>query len=503
MDNTMALLLSDTYKHTHCRMYPSNMTKLVSYLTPRKAMSEQYDKMVFAGIQPFIQKYLIDIFYDNFFDLPWDEVYESYTTYMSVQLGSPENYDIDRIKALYDLGYLPIEIRALPEGTVVNMGVPVVEMTNTHEDFAWVVQWIECILQAEVWSASAYATVGHEYYKVAKHWYDKTTDGANPAMAMADFGMRGMSCLEDSIKASAGWLMSFDKTSTIPALHYLDKYYSADCRKNHIGIGAVSTEHSVMGANYAIDGDEITFVKRLLTDLYPNTSFSMVSDTYDYWNMVENILPACKDEIMAHNGKLLVRPDSGDIIEITLKTIQSLWDNFGGTVNSKGYKVLDPHVGLIYGDGCTILRVKTIYEELAKMGFAANNVVFGVGAFCFHGLFDDNGKFWALTRDMWGMAMKATYGVFGDKKLFIYKDPKTDSGLKKSHKGCCRVWHDENGYHCEDQLMEYVPDDETDLRVVYGPGHVGPADTFMDSKPTNFAFHDNFEAIRERVRTAK
>lgn len=501
MDNTMAMLLSDTYKHTHCRMYPSNMTKLVSYLTPRKAMSEQYDKMVFAGLQPFIKKYLIGIFYDNFFNLPWKEVESAYVEYMNVQLGEG-NYDLDRIKALHELGYLPIEIRALPEGTVVNMGVPVVEMTNTHPDFAWVVQWIECILQAEVWSSCAYATVGYEYFKVAKYWYDKTVCGVRPEMAMADFGMRGMSCLEDSIKASAGWLMSFDKTSTIPALHYLDENYLADCAKNHIGIGAVSTEHSVMGANYALDGDEITFVKRLLTDLYPNTSFSMVSDTYDYWNMVENILPACKNEIMAHNGKLLVRPDSGDMVEITIKTIESLWKNFGGTINEKGYKVLDPHIGLIYGDGCTILRVKQIYKKLAEMGFAANNVIFGVGAFCFHGLFDDNGKFWALTRDMWGMAMKATYGVFGDTKLFIYKDPKTDSGLKKSHKGCCRVWHDEHGYHCEDQHMDYVREEDTDLKVVYSPGWVVHVDEtgLEEHKPTNLLHNQTFATIRNRLK---
>jgi nicotinamide phosphoribosyltransferase len=483
-------------------MYPKNQNKLVSYLVARKNMSPAFSKMVFEGLQPFIVDYLINGFDEQFFGQPLSYVEEEYKHYMDIQIGV-ENTEWDKVATLHKLGYLPLEIRALPEGSVVNMGIPVVEMTNTHPDFAWVVQWVECILQAEVWSASAYATVGYEYYKVAKYWYDKTVCGMRPEMAMADFGMRGMSCLEDSIKASAGWLMSFDKTSTIPALHYLDENYFADCSRNRIGIGAVSTEHSVMGANYAIDGDEITFVKRLLTDLYPNTSFSMVSDTYDYWNMVENILPACKDEIMNHNGKLLIRPDSGDMVEITIKTIESLWKNFGGTINEKGYKILDPHIGLIYGDGCTILRVKQIYKKLAEMGFAANNVVFGVGAFCFHGLFDDNGKFWALTRDMWGMAMKATYGVFGDTKLFIYKDPKTDSGLKKSHKGCCRVWHDETGYHCEDELMDYVPEENTDLKVVFAPGYVVTVDEINhieEHKPTNLVKNDNFTAIRERMK---
>ena len=108
--------------------------------------------------------------------------------------------------------------------------------------------------------------------------------------------MRGMSCMDEAVRCSASWLLSFNKTSTIPAINYIDKYYNADCKKNGIGLGAVSTEHSVMGANFSIDGDEITFVKRLLTELYPNTSFSMVSDTYDYWNMINNILPQCKEE---------------------------------------------------------------------------------------------------------------------------------------------------------------------------------------------------------------
>jgi nicotinamide phosphoribosyltransferase len=143
--------------------------------------------------------------------------------------------------------------------------------------------------------------------------------------------------------------------------------------------------------------------------------------------------------------------------------------------------------------------VKQIYEKLAEMGFAANNVVFGVGAFCFHGLFDDNGKFWALTRDMWGMAMKATYGVFGDTKLFIYKDPKTDSGLKKSHKGCCRVWHDETGYHCEDELMDYVPERDTDLKVVFSPGSL-TKDPENEGKVINLVRMQRFQTIRERMK---
>ena len=490
----MMMLMSDTYKHTHPRQYPQNLTKLVSYLTPRKSMSPAFPNMVFFGLQPFIRDYLIDGFNKQFFNLSLQHVKREYEYYMDCQIGF-ENTEWEKIAALHRLGYLPIEIRALPEGSVVNMGIPVVEMTNTHPDFAWVVQWIECILQSELWAPCAYATIGKAYHDLAAKYYEETTDGADPFMAMSDFGMRGMSCMDDSIRASASWLLSFNKTSTIPALPYIEDHYFALCKEHGIGKGGVSTEHSVMGANYAIDGDEITFVKRLLTELYPNTSFSMVSDTYDYWNMVNNIIPACKDEILAHNGKLLIRPDSGNIVDISVKTIEKLWEVFGGTVNSKGYKVLDPHIGLIYGDGCTLNRVHEIYDILKQRGFAANNVVFGVGAFCFHALFDDDNKMTVITRDTFGMAMKATYGEFGDKKLFIYKDPKTDdSNLKKSHKGCVAVYPvTENNpliqtgeipadanFWCIDQFEGWVSDCMTFLEPVFLDGEFLKKYDFME-----------------------
>lgn len=477
MEGLTTLLLSDTYKQIHLRMFPKGLTKLVSYWTPRKAMSKQYNKMVFFGLQEFIKKYLIEDFNKNFFNKPLDDVVEEYKSYMNTQLGEG-NYDLEAIISLHKLGYLPILIRALPEGSIVNMGIPCIELTNTHPDYAWLVQWLECILQVELWSTCNYATIGKIYKDVANKYYDLTVDNMDSKMAMSDFGMRGMSCLEDSIRTSASWLLSFDKTSTIPALQYIREYYNAD---KNVGIGAVSTEHAVMGANFAVDGDEITFVKRLLTKLYPNTSFSMVSDTYDYWRMVKEIIPQCKEEVMNHNGKLLIRPDSGDIVEISIETIKFLWGEFGGTINSKGYKVLDPHIGIIYGDGCTINKVKEIYKQLEQLGFAANNIVFGVGAFCFHAIFEDSGKFIVNTRDTFGIAMKATHGEIGDFKFPIYKDPKTDtSKLKKSHKGCCQVSKTKDKFLCFDGYDHLVHKTRTELKEVFSNGELLSETTFED-----------------------
>lgn len=478
MIDTMALLLSDTYKQTHDRMYPTGLETLVSYWVPRKSMFKHTDKMVFFGLQAFIKEYLLDYFQKNFFDVDISNVLSEYQYYMNNQIGE-NNYDIDKIVKLHKLGYLPLEIRSLPEGTKVNMGVPCIEIVNTHKDFAWLTQWIECILQVELWKMCCHATVGLKYRELSNYFYEKTVDNSDPSMAMADFGMRGMSCMNEAIRASSSWLLSFDKTSTIPALPYIDKMYNAHCVEHHIGVGAVSTEHSVMSANYAVDGDEITFVKCLLTELYPNTSFSMVSDTYDYWNMIDNIIPKCKEEIMNHNGKLLVRPDSGDIVEISVKTVQKLWDMFGGTTNSKGYKVLDPHIGIIYGDGCTLERVKVIWEKLDELGFASNCILFGVGAFCFTAMFEDSNMV-VLTRDTFGIAMKASYDVINGEEYFIYKDPKTDTdNLKKSHKGCCKVFYDENGeLSCKDGFSGIVEDNL--LETVFKDGKLVKEYTFMD-----------------------
>lgn len=474
--NTLSMLLSDTYKQVHHDLFPKNLTKLVSYWVPRRSMLKEQDKMVFFGLQAFIKEYLIDYFNNNFFDLNEKDVIDEYIESMDVQLGR-ENYNIEPIIKLHRLGYLPVEIKALPEGTLVPMGVPCIELTNTHKDFAWLPQFLECILQVELWKPCCHATIGYMYREIADYWYKMTTDGLSGEMACSDFGMRGMSCMDEAVRCSASWLLSFNKTSTIPAIDYINRYYYADCKNNHIGIGAVSTEHAVMGANYAIDGDEITFVRRLLTELYPNTSFSMVSDTYDYWNMINNILPQCKKEILEHNGKMLVRPDSGDIVEISVKTVERLWEIFGGTVNDKGYKVLDPHIGIIYGDGCTLSNVQTIWNDLELRGFAANNIMYGVGAFCFTAIME-NRKMVVVTRDTFGIAMKATYGIIDGKKFMIFKDPKTDtSHLKKSHKGCCRVYEENGELKCEDQLLDMS--DDTLLTTVFKNGKLTREDTFM------------------------
>lgn len=469
MNNISFMLMADTYKNTNPDALPEGLTKLTSYITPRKSMFKNIDKVVFFGVQAFIKEFLIDLVNDTFFNKPKAEVLAEYKMYLDNQIGE-QSYDLGRIEKLHDLGYLPIEMKTLPEGSKVNMGVPCIELTNTHPDFAWVVQWIECICQSEIYGFCNWATMAYEYRKLANEFYGKTTDDANPAMAMADFGFRGLG-VDNGIRASSSWLLSFDKTSTIPACQYIDKMYDAECVENHIGIGAVSLEHATVCSNLAVCETEENLLRRLLTDTYKNTSFSYVSDSFDYWSLVNDTLPNLKNEIMNHNGKFLVRPDSGDIVEISVKTVQKLWDLFGGTINSKGYKELNPKIGIIYGDGCQYQKIKEIWTQLESLGFAANMILFGVGAFSFTAMCTPEDGMVCLTRDTFGFAMKSTYCVINGKEYTIQKDPKTDrNSLKKSHKGLCCVTKENDEFVCHDgYTSETIPEDNL-LQTVFKDG---------------------------------
>lgn len=448
---TNPMLLIDFYKAVHAEMLPKNITKSVSYFTPRMSRVKRWGKVVMFGLQGFIKTYLIDYFNEEFFDKPFEEIIYEYKRIMDASLGK-DTYKIDKIENLHKLGYLPIEIVALPEGTIVPMHVPMFGITNTHKDFAWLPQALESLISAEMWHPMLAATVGKTYRDIVNYYYDLTCDDSIPkSKALGAFDFRGEECLESAVKAGAGWCLSFLNTATVPTIPYLEKNYFCDCTKEDVAYGSPSTEHSVMCSNYAIDGDEITLLRRLLTEIYPNTSFSAVLDSYDYWNVINNILPQLKTEIMNHNGCMLMRGDSGDCVEVVTKTVFKLWDEFGGTINSKGYKILDPHVKAIYGDSITVQRCEEIYKILMENGFSCSNVALGVGSFSFQCI-EEDGFLKPFTRDTFSSCIKATYCEIDGKPFPIFKNPK-DGGFKKSQKGCCRVYTRCDGsIYYEDEL---------------------------------------------------
>lgn len=466
MKNINPMLLIDFYKAVHAEMLPKGITKSVSYFTPRMSRVERWNEVVMFGLQGFIKTYLIDYFNREFFNKPLAEIIYEYKRVMDHSLGK-DTYKIQKIIELHKLGYLPIEIVALPEGTLVPMQVPMFGITNTHHDFAWLPQSLESLISAESWHPMLAATVGYTYRKIVNKYYDLTCDDTVPrAKALGAFDFRGEECTDSAIKAGAGWCLSFLNTATVPTVPYLEEMYHCDCTKEPVAYGSPSTEHSVMCSNFAVDGDEETLLRRLLTEIYPNTSFSAVLDSYDYWNVIDNILPKLKKEIMEHNGCMLMRGDSGDCVEVVTKTVFKLWEHFGGTINSKGYKVLNPHVKAIYGDSITIQRCEQIYRILMNNGFACSNVALGVGSFSFQCIEEEkeiivdieNGTvvnkhtegetvravtkvLSPFTRDTFSSCIKATYCEIHGKPYPIFKNPK-DGGFKKSQKGCCIVYND-------------------------------------------------------------
>lgn len=444
------LLLTDFYKTTHERQYNPDMAYIYSVGTPRLSRLSDVDKITFFGGQAFCYEYLVKGFKENFFNRPEDEVMEEYNHILSNTIGAGI-YNEERIRSLHRLGYLPLAMYAVPEGVETAIGVPQVAFVNTHPDFAWLTNAIETLWSSYIWHIQVSVEVGKRYRRIVEKCHEKTCDDSIAVSSLlGDFSMRGQQSPDAAIKSSAAWLLSFANTATVPAIKWLEDNYFCDATKEVVGKGAISTEHSVMCSNFAIDGDEITFIKRLLTEIYPNDSFSMVSDSYDYWNLVDNILPQCKDEIMRHNGCLAIRGDSGDPVQVVTETVFHLWDMFGGTVNSKGYKVLDPHVKALYGDSITPQRCEAIYRILEENGFAINNVLLGVGSFSFMCLeeYDENGnvKYNPYTRDTFGYAIKAVWGQMKDgTSVPIFKNPKALS-WKKSPKGCIIVAKDGMSY---------------------------------------------------------
>ena len=433
----------DFYKAVHSDMLNREMTKSMSYYTPRMSRVKRWNEVVMFGLQMFCKTWLIDYFNEQFFRQPEEVVVEEYKRVLDASLGEGI-YDYEKIRKLHQLGYLPIEIIALPEGTLVPVHVPMFGITNTHDDFAWLPQALESLISAEMWYPQITATVGKTYRDIVNKYYELTCDDtAVRAKALGAFDFRGDMGVDAALKAGAGWCLSFLNTATVPVIPYLEKMCGCDCTKEPVAYGAVSTEHFVMCSNYAVDGDEITFLRKLLTELYPHTSFSCVLDSYDYWNVIDHILPQLHEEIMNHDGCMLMRGDSGDCVEVVTKTVFKLWDQFGGTINSKGYKVLDPHVKAIYGDSITVQRCEEIYEILKEHGFAASNVALGVGSFSMHCIEEDN-TLKPFTRDTFSSCIKACYAEVNGKNYPIFKNPK-EGGFKKSQKGLCFVYRDEDG----------------------------------------------------------
>ncbi len=478
----------DGYKCDHRRQYPENSLLVASNLTARGTRVEGIEQIILFGLQYFIKEYLIADWNENFFKKDVEEVVRKYNRRLNNYLG-PNQIGDTHIRELHALGYLPLEIWSLPEGSNVDLRVPMFVLWNTDARFFWLTNAIETILSTTIWGPCTSATTAVMYRKIFQKWALKTAPEAEGFVPWQghDFSFRGHFGLEAATMSGAAHLLAFTGTDTVPAIDFLEDYYNADSDKELVGGSVSATEHSVM----CMGGmeDEVETFRRLIEDIYGNGIVSIVSDTWDFWNVVTpngGILTQLKEKVLARDGKVVIRPDSGDPVKIvtgytkdeieiesfgTFKNtyrckvtkqsltedevkglIVCLWEIFGGTESSTGYKLLDSHIGAIYGDSITLERAEQICQRLADKGFASTNVVFGIGSFTYQGAVTKDA---IVTRDTHMFAVKSTYGevlVDGERKgVEIFKDPKTDSGMKKSAKGLTAVYEEDGHFILKDQ----------------------------------------------------
>lgn len=498
-----ATLLCDFYKISHREQYPQKTEVVFSTWTPRSSLIPGVNKAIAFGFQGFIKKYLMEYFKEHFFDRPQHEVVDEYKRFITATLGI-ENPSVKHIVDLHSLGYIPVRIRALEEGTAVPIRVPMLTIENTDSRFFWITNYLETIMSCVLWQPSTSATLALEYRKILELFAQETSDTLTAVKFQGhDFSMRGMGGLDAAASSGAGHLLSFCGTDTIPAICYLEEYYNADITEELVGTSIPATEHSVM-CSYG--RDELSSYTHLIKDVYPTGLLSIVSDTWDLWKVLTDVIAPMKNTIMERDGKIVIRPDSGDPVDILCGTvivrevepetsplrlkvkyshlrtaedayfktgkrvyrlytnndgiyeceqveltpeqkgvIEVLWEIFGGKRNSKGYKELDSHIGAIYGDAITLERCTRICEKLKRKGFASTNVVFGIGSFTYQ----------YNTRDTLGFALKSTYVKINGRERHIYKDPATDKKkIKKSQTGLVCVVEDANEINFIDGVTE-------------------------------------------------
>lgn len=436
------LLLTDVYKLGHMSQYRPGTTKVYSYLIARSDKKTPFT--VFFGLQAIIKKYLSETV--------TEEMVSEFVTYYEMALGPIPSDVKEKLDSLAALGYLPLEIKAVAEGTVMPVKNVLMTITNTVPGFHWVVGFFESLV-LKVWNSITVASYSMRLRNLVDQFADETCGHRlHCDWSVHDFGYRGCSSEETAAISGGAHLINFRGTDTIPALKYLVENYNAS---GLIGASVPASEHSVM-CSYERE-NEIDAFKHML-ETYPTGIVSIVSDTYDLWNVLTNFTVQLKDQILARDGKVVFRPDSGqpeliicgnpDAPEGTAENkgaIRILDEVFGSTVNALGYKEINPKVGLIYGDGMYFERFSAILQKLKDMGYATSNLVVGIGGLLLQ----------SHSRDDQGFAIKATYAEINGEEVEIVKDPITDPG-KKSHEGLLRL----DKIYASDGSAEYVTYDE-------------------------------------------
>lgn len=435
------LIGTDVYKMGHMEQFAPGTTKVSAYLIART--EKTFDKTVFFGLQYLCKEYLSVKL--------TPEMGEEFLRYRQMILGFNSNRVEQQIRDLCNLGYFPLEIKAVEEGTIMPVRNVLMTISNTHPDFYWVVGFVESMI-LKLWYSITVASCCYKYRTLVDKAFNETVSEDLMFLkdfTVHDFGYRGDSSEEGAAISGAAHLISFCGSDTVPALPFVEHYYKADT--NGLIMASVpASEHSVM-CSFGRDNEFGAFENML--KLYPSGIVSIVSDTFDVYRVLTEFAEKLKPEILKRDGKVVFRPDSGNPEYIicgdpTAKEGTNEWkgairlldEMFGSSFNTKGYKVLNPKVGLIYGDGMYLERYQRTLDKLKDIGYAACNLVIGVG-----GILRNH------SRDTLGFAIKATYVEVNGEPREIEKDPITDH-KKKSHKGLlCLSLDDDLQYVTLDQ----------------------------------------------------
>lgn len=449
---TSILLNSDSYKYSQFNQYPEGTEYIYSYIESRGG---KFDETVFFGLQAFIQEYLTK-------PITMDMIDEAEAIILAH--GEPFNREgWEYILEVHD-GYLPVEIKAVPEGTVVPVKNILASIINTDPKCAWLTSFLETALLRAVWYPTTVATNSREIKKVILDALERTGIPSDIAFKLHDFGARGVSSLESAGIGGAAHLVNFQGTDTVEALLFARRYYNADMA----GFSVPAMEHSTV-TSWGRENEVLAYRNMVKKNGKSGGIVSAVSDSYDIFEACRLWGTELKQDILDSGATLVVRPDSGHPAAVVLRCLQILEQHFGYTINDKGFKVLN-NVRVLQGDGVNIQSIGDILDTIITKGFSADNVVFGQGGALLQIVNRDDQKF----------AMKCSAARINGKWVEVYKDPVTDKG-KRSKRGMLKLGRTACGHfftvQSNERDFDYIQDE---LKTVFIEGNMAKTQTLDD-----------------------
>lgn len=451
------LLFTDSYKMSHFRQYPPGTNGVYSYFESRGSDPKYgFENVVFFGLQYWLQMIAGQFVTADRIDKAEERCRRHF--------GNDRNFNRagwEHIFRAHD-GRLPVRINAVPEGTVVPTHNCLMTIENTDPACYWLTNWLETML-VQAWYPSTVATQSREMKRVLLRYLEETGDPAGIDFKLHDFGCRGVSSIESAGIGGAAHLVNFKGTDTLPALEFLDQTYGEPCG----GFSIPASEHSTItswGPEHEVDA------MRNMLQQYPDGLVACVSDSFDVFRACSDYWGGTlHDAVMNRPGTLVIRPDSGDPDTVVCQVLEILGTKFPTTVNQKGFKVLDPHVRLIQGDGIDFTSLGEILAAIKQHGWSADNIAFGSGG----------GLLQKLNRDTLKFAFKCSSIRVGNKEREVYKQPVTDHG-KRSKSGRFKLVRTESSTGPTYRTVKESESGDDTLHLVFENGELRNQTTFAE-----------------------